>query len=316
MYERILISSPIRQCPEILSEFLLSIKELNISDIFVDYLFIDDNDTLLSDMLCNFDAGGISTTVIAAEELIQTSIGYQYNGNHNWNNSLIERITFFKNHIMKAALDGDYTHLFLVDSDLILHPETLKRLLSLQCDIVSNIFWTKFSNWGNFLPQVWSMDQKSLFDPSDPRTKNSICRTVKSKEFIDTLKTPGTYKVGGLGACTLISKRVLQSGVNFSRLYNISFWGEDRSFCIRAVAAGFELYVDTFYPAFHIYRKNYLSGVSDFKKNGFSFDLFCDELSFYEKVKHISENMKITLRCNIYCIYEKIRFKIEKLWLG
>lgn len=311
MGEKILISSPIRQCPEILSEFLLSIKELNISGMSVDFLFIDDNDNLASSMLCDFDANGISkTTIIAADELIKFSPGYQYNDGHNWNHTLIERVTIFKNHIIKVAIDGDYTHLFLVDSDLVLHPETLRRLLSLQCDIVSNIFWTKFSAYDNFLPQVWLMDQRSLFDSSDPKTKNSIYRTVKIKEFIETLKIPGTYKVGGLGACTLISRRVLEAGVNFSGLYNISFWGEDRSFCIRAVSAGFELFVDTYYPAYHIYRKNYLAGISGFKKNGFSFGLLCDELSFYEKVKHILENIKVTLRCKIYSIYEKIRFKV------
>lgn len=30
--------------------------------------------------------------------------------------------------------------------------------------------------------------------------------------------------------------------------------GEDRHFCIRALALGFELFVDTHYPAFHLYR--------------------------------------------------------------
>ena len=33
-------------------------------------------------------------------------------------------------------------------------------------------------------------------------------------------------------------------------------FGEDRHFCIRAAALGFTLYVDTHYPAYHIYRES------------------------------------------------------------
>lgn len=69
---------------------------------------------------------------------------------------------------------------------------------------------------------------------------------------------PGVYKVGGLGDCTLISKKVFESNVSYDKIYNVSFWGEDRHFCIRAAVLGFELYVDTHYQAFHIYRTSYL----------------------------------------------------------
>jgi len=82
---------------------------------------------------------------------------------------------------------------------------------------------------------------------------------------LNQLKVPGVYTVGGLGACTLISKRAIQAGVNFKEIYNISFMGEDRHFCIRAVALGFELFVDTHYPAFHIYRLSDLDGLAEFK---------------------------------------------------
>ena len=78
---------------------------------------------------------------------------------------------------------------------------------------------------------------------------------------------PGTYEVGGLGACTLISNKALKAGVNFSRMHNLTFWGEDRHFCLRAVSLGFPLYADTRYPAYHIYRESALTGVGEFKRN-------------------------------------------------
>ena len=43
------------------------------------------------------------------------------------------------------------------------------------------------------------------------------------------------------------AKKALKAGVNFNLLDNVSFWGEDRHFCVRAVALGFDLFVDTVY---------------------------------------------------------------------
>ncbi len=73
--------------------------------------------------------------------------------------------------------------------------------------------------------------------------------------------------MGGVGACTLITKSALSKGVNFKRIKNVTFWGEDIHFCIRAAVLGIPRFVDTHYPAYHIYRESDLAGVEDFKKN-------------------------------------------------
>src|SRR5690606_16569030 len=54
---------------------------------------------------------------------------------------------------------------------------------------------------------------------------------------------------------------------------NISFWGEDRHFCIRAQALGFDLFVDTNYPAFHIYREDDLQVLENAKNKKESTDV-------------------------------------------
>ena len=223
----------------------------------------------------------------------------------------IGKIKGLKNLIIDFALEYGYDYLFLVDSDLVLHPKTLQRLLYVEKDIVSNIFWTKLSKGDEYEPQVWLMDQRLCYDPSAPYTKSRIIRTVKTQEFFTMLKEKGTYRVGGLGACTLISQKVLRAGVNFDSLYNISFWGEDRSFCIRAVAAGFELFVDTYYPAYHIYRENYLSGVAGYKERGFSFDEELDALSFHDRFRKFVRKLKIQIRSGLYYAYVKLRWNTK-----
>ena len=116
------------------------------------------------------------------------------------------------------------------------------------------------------MPQVWVLDSYTLFEhgPLEKISEKEAYRRMGL--FLEQLKKPGVYEVGGLGACTLISKPALQRPVSFKKIKNISFWGEDRHFCIRASAMGLSLFVDTHYPAYHIYRESDLSGVDEFKK--------------------------------------------------
>lgn len=307
MKVRILLSSPVKQDVEILAEFLRSLKELDLSGLSLDCLFIDDNDDVSSELLSSFALPGSKVTLVKAAAILGCGTSGRNYIDHNWDAELIERIAKLKNYIIGAALDGDYTHLFLSDSDIVMHPLTLRSLVADNKDIVSNIFWTRFAKWDRFLPQVWRMDQRFFYDPRDLKTKSKVYRTVKETEFIESLKEPGLYRVGGLGACTLISRAVLEAGVNFSALYNLSFWGEDRSFCIRAVAAGFELFVDSFHPAYHIYRKSDLAGVDSYKKNGFDFARQDNNLTLKERCKTIMELSKIKIRLFIH----RLSFRIK-----
>ena len=112
----------------------------------------------------------------------------------------------------------------------MLHPLTLKTLLAADKDIVSEIFWT--NGWCN----AWLHDQSSGM-----RTEWNI---------------PGLYQVGMTGALTLVKRKVF-TAIDYTPIPNIvkALWGEDRHFCVRAACAGFEMWVDTHYPAEHLYTE-------------------------------------------------------------
>jgi len=103
--------------------------------------------------------------------------------------------------------------------------------------------------------------------------------------MVEKLKTPGLYKVDGLGACTMISRRALEMGVSFKEIPNLRIPGEDRPFCIRAGALGIDLYMDSTYPAYHISKELYLDRVDEFKREGFKFDM-CQTFEEEPKKKH------------------------------
>ncbi|MFZ3373218.1 MAG: glycosyltransferase, partial [Desulfitobacteriaceae bacterium] len=184
---------------------------------------------------------------------------------HYWQEDLIWKVARYKDLFIKIALDEKYDYLFLVDSDLYLAPNTLPHLLSLKKDIVSEVYWTRWKPELIPLPQVWQRDQYTLYESRRGEPLSEEEMNKKTQEFLNLLSRPGTYKVGGLGACTLLSRNALERGVSFQEISNLGFIGEDRHFCIRAAALGLELYADTHYPPFHIYRESELRKLQEYK---------------------------------------------------
>ncbi|WP_254438342.1 glycosyltransferase [Paenibacillus sp. DCT19] len=270
----ILIASPVRQTAVVLREFLESLCTLERTTIRTDYLFVDDNEeTTSSDMLRDFvkENEGTIITVDAVlnedEDLLEGSYTKD-EGGHYWQDEQVWRVARLKNQILKHVCEHQYDAVFLIDSDLVLHPRTLEQLVSTEKEIVSNIFWTRWQPGAREMPQVWLQDEYQLYRrgvkvAEGTETDN---HTIQTELFLQQLHNPGCYEVGGLGACTLIRRNVLEAGVTFDRIPNISFWGEDRHFCIRAQALGFSLFVDTYYPAYHIYRLSELPGVAAYNR--------------------------------------------------
>lgn len=263
---KVLIGSPIRQSPNILREFLESLLELEQGDMEYTFIFVDDNDNEEASRLLQDFQTQRPTILLSVTENEKKRGAYLVNHiTHYWGEHLVWKVAKFKDLIIANALKGGYDYLFLVDSDLVLHPATLKHLISTQKDIISEIFWTSWYPCSPELPNVWLYDKYDMVrrERGETLTKEEEERRVQ--EFLDQLRVPGIYEVGGLGACTLISRKALLAGVSFSEIRNLTLWGEDRHFCVRALALGLSLWVDTHYPAYHIYRESLLAGVEEFK---------------------------------------------------
>lgn len=258
---KVVIGSPVKQKEAILEQFLQSLDNLDYQGLTIDYIFIDDNETP-SSLLYDFAAKHNNTLVIQGDSQLEYHCTEE---THCWQENLIWKVAAYKDRMIEYALKTGAEYLFLIDSDLYLHPLTLKHLIDLKKDVVSEVFWTKWTPELAPLPQVWVGDQYRLFATERGVQYTEEEQAVKSQEFINMLKTPGVYKVGGLGACTLISRRALERGVNFKEIYNLGFIGEDRHFCVRAAALGLELFADTWYPPFHIYRESELLTLAKYK---------------------------------------------------
>lgn len=263
--QRILVGSPIRQEPRVLQEFLRSLQELDKTGLTVDFFFVDDNDQAESSALLQaFAPGG---RVYRMKGRPGGSSYLKNEQTHHWKEELIWKVAGYKDTIIEFAKSEGYDGILFVDSDLVLHPATLRHLAGLGVDLVSEVFWTKWTPDQPELPQVWLADHYTLFHVGRGEQITQAEAIRRQEEWVAMLRRPGLYEVGGLGALTLISARAMAAGVSFREIRNVSFWGEDRHFCIRASALGLRLWVDTHYPALHLYRPEDLIKVPAFRRS-------------------------------------------------
>ena len=221
--KKILITAPLRQDVKIFQEYQKGLDALEVPVGFCVRRFFVVNDC--EEVI----------PYIRNAEYIRMDTGDEYRktgDNHEWTHELMAKMSGLRNRTIEEMLDGGYDYWFSVDTDLVLDPWTLYRLIEADKDIVSEIFWTQ--HWCN----AWERDQYS-----PPR---------------EEWRKPGLYKVGMTGACTLVKRKVFEAGVDYTQIPNIykALRGEDRHFCVRAACAGFEMWVDTHCPATHLYTED------------------------------------------------------------
>lgn len=228
---KILIGSPVRQDEPTFIEYLKGIDKLLVpKDAQVArYFILNDADPALKKHL-------------QPHEYEEFNTGDEYITNeetHHWSPENLSKMSILRNRLIKKVLDEGYDYFFMVDSDIVLQQQTLLQLLSDKVDLVANIFWTEGTPGSGLMwCNCWMYDQCTY-----------------GREDAERWLQPGVYEIGGTGACFLISRKVLEAGVNYTPIKNIqAFHGEDRWFCIRAVCAGFKIYIDTHRPVAHLYR--------------------------------------------------------------
>lgn len=287
--KRVLVGSPVRQKPEILKEFFKSLDNVQQKTFTFDYCFVDDNDNpeskqVLQDF-CKSHAGHCE--ILSPDVPAENSIYITGEHGHNWTNELVWKVAAFKDKIIDYAVAKDYDYLFFIDSDIVLDPRTLEQLISDKKGVVCNIFWTSWSPGTMEMPQVWMQDEYNFYEIRNNQRPSAEECAVETYAFMNKLRQPGCYEVGGMGACTLIDKETLKKGVSFKKVKNLSFWGEDRHFCVRAAAKDIPLFVDTHYPAYHIYRESALPGVCGYVEK-------C--LQDIEKTKHARITLSMIIK--------------------
>jgi GT2 family glycosyltransferase len=238
---KILVGSVTRQVPEVLKAHLETLKAQR-GDFTIDFAFVDDNENEESSTYLNltgkvFQAG-------PKQEGAEYSVSET---THHWTLPLFHWLGREKQRLIDYAKAERYDALWLVDSDLLCSPDTLSSLLDTQKEVVSSVFWTKWSPQSPPLPQVWL---------AHPYEFQGMGR--EAHEFLGDIANRKLVRVAGLGACTLIRSSVFDKVAYWPLLEglpNHSMWqGEDRHFCVRAQRNHVELWADAWPDVWHCYR--------------------------------------------------------------
>lgn len=231
---KVLITAPLQQERAIFQEFQEGLDKLEIPEgVQVDRFYVvNDCPKIIPDIRGDYIVMDRNLKYVRATDT------------HIWSHENLVKMHDLRNATIQRTLDGGYDYWWSIDTDLVVHPKTLKALLDADKDIVAEIFWT--NGWAN----AWLYDQATGMP--------------------DEWKKAGLYKCGMTGACMLVKRRVFEAGVDYSPIPNIKkvLWGEDRHFCIRAACAGFDLWIDTHYPATHLYTAYDLANFRKHKYGG------------------------------------------------
>lgn len=221
---------PVRQTPPILSLFLQHLKAEP-----VDIWAYDDNEA-------GIDSSALLTgvKVLPPIDLPPTDYGKNEFG-HFWSKRAFTRVAAIKQYGIDTFLQTEATHLFLIDSDVILQPGTVDHLAELDLPVVSAVFWSQWQDTRPWMPNVWEWPPYAFSSP----------------HWIERLRWPGHHEVGGLGACTLIERSVHEQ-VRLDPTPETAELGEDRWFAARCSAAGIPMTACSCVTPSHVYHPHQL----------------------------------------------------------
>ena len=250
------ISAPIRQKPQVLDLFLsqfLYLEKINNKYQFF-YYFIDDNIDYQSSALLTEFSRRMNKQYQKAKCIIAKPKYYfsRLDDEDVWNWEKIQKVGAFRNNLLDHAKKQNSDYVFMVDSDILLHPNTISKLIDQKKDIITQLHWTEIN--GGIHPNVWLYDFWDFAYRRHYGEHISRAKQLKRmQELFYKLDNVELFKVGGLCGCCLISKSALVKGVGYDQIYNLNTASEDYHFSVRAAALGIPLYVYTINPAFHIF---------------------------------------------------------------
>lgn len=250
---KILAGAVVRQQPVVLRAYLETLRA-QVGDFKLDFAFVDDCDDPDSKMM-----------LMLAGKVFQAGPkehGSEYavdETTHRWTLPLFAWLAKEKQRLIDYARDNNYDAIFIVDSDLILAPDTLASLVATQKDVVSAVFHTKWTPDSPPLPQVWL---------AHPYEFQGMGR--EAHEFLGDIAERKLVRVAGLGACTLIRSGVFDRIAYWPLLEGLptgGMWqGEDRHFCVRAQRNHVELWADAWPDVFHCYRPSDIPNLSSVRE--------------------------------------------------
>jgi len=257
--KKVLIGIPVRDRAWILPEYLDKIRSLDLTDVEVYYVFIVDHSTdntltILESKTKNWE--NCSIIVWAGDEIPADSPKHDHK--HRQECGIYSRLKELREIIRLKAVELGVDYLFSVDSDVLVEPDCLQRLLAHELDFV---YPTSVDSQSEGVVTAWRLKG----DPNNPWSKVGL-RWVRIKDAV------GVIPVFYCGCAFLVSSKVLLECTylfepnNFERALDMPVNGEDLWFACSAERKSIPRFLDTDCRVRHV--KSELLYQPKGKKNG------------------------------------------------
>ena len=236
--KKILITAPVHQNENIFKEYLWSINRLELPEGYEihKYFYLHNANNLKKFLSSNeYEIFKDNTRIEQSDKT------------HIWKTENFTAVSQMRTLALEKGRKEKYDYIFSVDSDVILHKNTLIDLLSREKDAIAKVYWTAWNN-----EQPWFL-MPNCYDGRDAQG-----RLIYFNDY-NNYKILGTYEVGVTGAAILISSKIFNEPlINYYPIpiLSSSYW-EDFAFCTRCkcVIPDIKFYLDTIHPAKHLYRQ-------------------------------------------------------------
>jgi len=239
--EKILIAAPIRQRQQVIDEYLDCIYKLDYpKNLICIYFLVNDSTDNTWEKVCEFRSKYL--VEYSNIELEYINLGSSKDDRTGIRKKEIYSVlSVLRNKILSYFLTTDCTHLFSIDSDIMVKPDALKVLLSDDKDIISTWISNEFGGKrGNALDFIDQTQKNGDTDGKNIIMSDKNGKPVKALKHIDVSvpTCPDIFMCDITGAVYLIKKSVIESGVR----YGYYQAGEDVTFCENAKARGYKLF--------------------------------------------------------------------------
>lgn len=232
---RVLITSCIRQKAYCLDKFLDGIYNLDYPKRLLSIYFLEgdstDNSLEILTKWKDKHMDEYNSVIIDKVDWDENRDKFKH---HTWTPTHLTHLAHLRDRCLEHVGKNEY--ILMVDGDVKLHPETLKRLIAIQKPVTTTLLYSRWLGRDN-LPNIGWVD------------KNPYECYWYPKEFIE--KSP-TFPVGVLMAVWLIKRDVIDRGIRFYENDVENKEMEFKVFSKRCRENNIQQWVDTMFPAKHV----------------------------------------------------------------
>ncbi|MBI4140797.1 glycosyltransferase family 2 protein [Candidatus Woesearchaeota archaeon] len=207
----------------------------------------------------NYDVLFADNSIQEKHAQLIKSYGYETIRNPSKNKDRIIDIISNRNIIIKRAVEKKYDYLFFVDTDVLLPPDAIEKLLSPDQPIVSGVYLggQKFSNETKIAPVLYELT-----------ANENYLRSVPLNNVMEDL----VYEIAASGmGCVLIQREVLEK-VKLRYSEKIMS-GEDVLFCHDARKLGYRTFVNTSVRCTHMVSEGDITFPAGIANFSFQYDV-------------------------------------------